>query len=129
MRDDPALVQVQNPMWKTPRSWVDFREKMIVFDLLLEYRPAGTAELCREYLAQSESEARERGILQFDQAAETLLTVSADQSTAVELLQHPRRDVRGRAILVCLRNQDAAWARGALATAAPHALNYLMRSE
>jgi len=127
-RDDPALAQVKDPQYTSPRSWSDFRVKLIVFRLLREHKPAGTAALCRDYLVLPEEQALEIGPAQYDEAARALLAVSPDESTALELLRHERRDVRGRAILECLRQIDQPWARSALQTAAPHALNYVLPS-
>jgi hypothetical protein len=123
-RDDPAVEAVANPQYKTPRSWTDFRTKMIVFDLLQDVPGAETEKLCRDYLALSDGEAERRGTLQFEQAARTLLTISPTEETAAELMQHRRREVRGRTILMCVAKRPEAWARRTLEQFAPQALKY-----
>ncbi len=125
-RDDPELARVKNPMYDNPRAWTDFRQKFVVFDCLKTHPLPGAAELCREYLRLEEADARQIGIPQFDQAADALLTLQREKPTALELLRHSRRDVRGRAILHCLRFIDQPWAVEALTEAAPHTLKYRM---
>lgn len=124
-RDDPALQPLVNPEWKNPRAWTDWRTKAIVFPELQHLPGPATESLCRDYLALSDESATQIGPLQFEAAARTLLHVRPDQETAIELLQHRRSDVRGRAILVCLQRADQPWAQPALHAAAPHALRYL----
>jgi hypothetical protein len=121
-RDDPAVAAVQNPMWDNPRSWTDFRTKIIVVPLLEQHPRAEGAAVCRDYLALSDEDARRIGVLQFEPAARALLAISPTTATAVELLQHRRGDVRGRALLICLREVRHDWAHSALEAAAPHAL-------
>ena len=58
-RDDPALEPVVDPRWKNPRSWTDFRVKMVIFPALEKCPGAATEKLCRDYLALSDDEARE----------------------------------------------------------------------
>jgi glycerophosphoryl diester phosphodiesterase len=123
-RDDPAVDPVIDPKWNVPRSWGDFRTKAIVFNLLQQANGAATERLCRDYLALSDGEARRIGSLQFEQAAAALLVVSPQEKTALELLQHRRRDVCGRAILTCLANVEEPWARRSLEKGARHALAY-----
>ena len=72
----------------------------------------------------SEEDGRRIGSPQFESAARALLAMSPEEATALELLKHRRSDVRGRAILECLKRIDEPWARRALETAAPHALAY-----
>lgn len=123
-RDDPAVEPVVNPAFKVPRSWVDFRTKMIVFELLQQIPGTATEDLCRDYLKLADEEARRRGPLQFEQAARTLLEISSNEATATELLQHRRRDVQGRAVLMCLSHRHEPWARAVLERNAPFALKY-----
>ena len=123
-REDPELEPVVNPQWKNPRSWTDFRLKMLVFPALEKLPGAATEKLCRDYLALSDEAARQIGPTQFEPAAKTLLTVSPTTATALELMQHRLPEVRGRAILDCVRHMEASWARAALEQAAPHALRY-----
>jgi hypothetical protein len=121
-RDDPALEPVIDPRWKNPRSWTDFRVKMVVFPALERCPGPATEKLCRDYLALEDAAARRIGPPQFEQAARALLAVSPRTETALELLKHRLRVVRGRAILDCLAHAEEPWARAALAKAAPHAL-------
>ena len=61
-RDDPALKSVVDPRWKNPRSWTDFRVKMVAFPALARCPGAATERLCRDYLALSDEGARRLGI-------------------------------------------------------------------
>lgn len=47
-------------------------------------------------------------------------------STALELIRHRLRVVRGRAILQCLSHADKPWARAAIEQGAPYALAYIL---
>ena len=122
-RDDPALEPVVHPRWKNPRAWTDFRVKMVIFPALAKCPGAATEKLCRDYLALMDEEARKLGPPElFEQAARALLAVSPKTETALELMKHRLRVVRGRAILDCLAHAKESWARTALEKAAPHAL-------
>jgi hypothetical protein len=123
-RDDPALEPVIDPRWKNPRSWTDFRVKMVIFPALAKCPGPATEKLCRDYLALSDDAARKLGPPQFEEAGRALLAVSPRAETALELMKHRRREVRGRAILDCLGRAGEPWARAALAKGAPHALAY-----
>jgi hypothetical protein len=124
-RDDPALKPVIDPRWENPRSWTDFRVKMVVFPALEKHPGAATEKLCRDYLALTDDEAREIGPPQFEEAGKALLAVSPKTETALELMKHRRSDVRGRAILDCLAHASDAWAHAALERGAAHALAYI----
>jgi hypothetical protein len=126
-RDDPALEPVVNPMYKNPRSWTDFRVKMVVFPALEKLPGEATEKLCRDYLALSDDAAKEIGPPQFEEAARALLSVSPKTETALELMKHRLQVVRGRAILMCLANAKEPWARTALEKGAPHALDYVTK--
>jgi hypothetical protein len=121
-RDDPAIEAVRDPRYKTPRTWVDFRTKIIVFDLLEHLPSEVTERLCRDYLALPDNDAHRLGPLQFEAAAKALLTLQPNEATALELLRHRRMDVRGRTILSGLSRIDQPWARSALSQAVPHSL-------
>jgi hypothetical protein len=123
-RDDPALEAVADPRWKNPRSWTDFRVKMVIFPALAKRPVAATEKLCRDYLALSDDEAKKLGPPQFEDAARALLAVSPKTETALELMKHRLQAVRGRAILDCLARAKEAWALEALKKGAPHALAY-----
>jgi hypothetical protein len=124
-RDDSAIEEVRDPRYKTPRTWVDFRTKIIVFDLL-EHIPGEAAErLGRDYLALSDDDAKRLGPLQFEAAAQALLTLQPHEATALELLHHRRMDVRGRTILSCLLRIHQPWAGATLEKSAPHALRFV----
>ncbi len=125
-RDDPALEPVVDPRWKNPRSWTDFRVKMVVFPALARCPGAATEKLCRDYLALSDEEARRLGPALFAEAAKALLRVSPGAETASELLRHRLSAVRGEAVLACLRHGKEGWARQVLKERAPHALAYLI---
>jgi hypothetical protein len=123
-RDDPALEPVIDPRWKNPRSWTDFRVKMVVFPALAQRPGPGAAKLCRDYLALGDEDARRIGPPQFEEAARALLAASPEAETALELIKHRLQEVRGRAILDCLARAGEPWARAALEKGAPHALAY-----
>jgi hypothetical protein len=123
-RDDPALEPVVDPRWKNPRSWTDFRVKMVIFPALERCPGAATEKLCRDYLALNDEAARQIGPPQYQEAAKALLAVSPHAETALELLKHRLQIVRGRAILDCLAHAKESWARTALKNGAPHALAY-----
>jgi hypothetical protein len=123
-RDDPALEPVVDPRWKHPRSWTDFRVKMVIFPALAKCPGAATEKLCRDYLALTDEEASKLGPPQFEEAGRTLLAVSPKTETALELMKHRLQAVRGRAILDCLAHAKESWARDALKKGAPHALEY-----
>jgi hypothetical protein len=114
-RDDEALEPVVDTRWKNPRSWTDFRVKMVIFPALRKCPGAATEKLCRDYLALSDADAAKLGPPQFEEAARTLLAVSPKTETAVELMKHRLQAVRGRAILDCMTHADQEWARTALA--------------
>jgi hypothetical protein len=123
-RNDPALEPVIDPRWKNPRSWTDFRVKMMIFPAL-EHCPGAAAErLCRDYLALSDEDAKAIAPPQYEEAAKTLLTISPKPETAQELMKHRLQEVRGRAILICLAHVQESWAKAALEKSAPHALAY-----
>jgi PhoPQ-activated pathogenicity-related protein len=123
-RDDPALEPVIDPRWKNPRAWTDFRVKMVIFPALASCPGAAAEKLCRDYLALSDEAARKLGPPQFEEAARALLAVSPKAETALELLKHRLRAVRGRAVLDCLGRANEEWAREALKKGAPFALAY-----
>jgi len=123
-RDDAALDPVIDPRWKNPRSWTDFRVKMVIFPALARHPGAATEKLCRDYLALTDADASKIGPPQFEEAAQALLAVSPKTDTALELLKHRLQSVRGRAILDCLAHADESWAGQALEKGAPHALAY-----
>jgi hypothetical protein len=123
-RDDPALEPVIDPRWKNPRSWTDFRVKMVIFPTLEKCPGTATEKLCRDYLALLDEEARKLGPEQFEQAGKALLAISPTTATALELMTHRLSVVRGRAILDCLAHSKEAWAVAALVKATPHALTY-----
>src|SRR5262245_15424683 len=123
-RDDPALVPVIDPRWKNPRAWTDFRVKMVIFPALAKCPGAATEELCRDYLALCDTDARKIGPPQFEEAARALLAVRPRTETALELMKHRLREVRGRAILDCLARSKEPWAQAALKKGAAHALAY-----
>jgi hypothetical protein len=123
-RDDPALEPVVDPRWKNPRSWTDFRVKMVIFPALTKCPGPATQKLCRDYLALTDEEATKLGPPQFEEAGRALLAVSPKTETALELMKHRLQVVRGRALLDCLAHAKEPWARDALKKAAPHALEY-----
>jgi hypothetical protein len=125
-RDDPALDEVRDPKFNAPRSWHDWRIKNLVFPLLETIPGEKTERLCRDYLALSDAEARVIGPPQFEAAAKTLLTISPNETTAVELLRHRHAGVRNRTIKLCLQHADQAWAIAALKQEVPYALAYVV---
>jgi hypothetical protein len=125
-RDDPALDPVVDPRWKNPRTWTDFRVKMVVFPALAACPGEEAERLCRDYLALSDADANTIGPPQFEEAARALLAISPKTATARELMKHRLLIVRGRAILDCLNRADEPWALHALQQGAPHALAYLV---
>ena len=127
-RDDPILEQVADPRWKNPRAWTDFRVKMVIFPALEHLPGATTEKLCRDYLALSDDEARKLGPPLFEAAGQALLAISPTSETAIELMAHRLRVVRGRAILDCLARAGEPWAVKALEKSGPHALRYRVES-
>jgi hypothetical protein len=125
-RDDPALDEVRDPKFNTPRSWHDWRIKNLVFPLLEAIPGEKTECLCRDYLALSHAEAHIIGPPQFEAAAKTLLAVSPNESTAIELLRHRHAGVRNRTIKLCLQHANQTWAVAALKQEAPHTLAYVV---
>ncbi len=126
-RDDPNCEAFQDPQWtKYPRSWIDWRTKIIIFPYLAKHTNEEAVKLCHDYLALSDEAARQIGMLQFDVAAKTLLTIRPEEQTAIELMKHRRSDVRGRAVLCCVSCGHESWAHQALSKAAPHALAYVL---
>jgi hypothetical protein len=123
-RDDPALEPVIDPRWKNPRSWTDFRVKMVAWPALERCPGPATEQLCHDYLALDDEAARRLGPPQFEEAGRALLAVSPRAETARELMKHRLQVVRGRAVLDCLAHAREPWARAALEQAAPHALAY-----
>ena len=111
--------------WKNPRSWTDFRVKMVVFPALARCPGSATEKLCRDYLTLSDDEAAKLGPPQFEEAGRALLAVSPKTETALELMKHRLQGVRGRAVLDCLGHAKEDWALEALKKGAPHALEYL----
>jgi hypothetical protein len=109
-----------------PQASKDFRTKMIIFPALEDLPGSATEQLCRDYLALSDRQARALGTYKFQEASRTLLAVSPTWKTALELMRHRRGEVRGRAILGCVDKANEDWARKALAIAAPHALAYVL---
>ena len=123
-RDDPALEPVVDPRWKNPRTWTDFRVKMVVFPALARCPGEEAERLCRDYLALSDDEARKIGPPLFEDAARALIAINSKTATARELMKHRLQVVRGRAILDCLAKPNEPWALQALKQGAPHALVY-----
>jgi hypothetical protein len=121
-RDDPALEPVVERRWKNPRSWTDFRVKMVVFPALARCPGAGAVQLCRDYLALSDEDARALGPPLFEEAGRALLAAGPKTETALGLMRHRLRAVRGRAVLDCLARAGEPWARAALEKGAPDCL-------
>lgn len=105
-RNDPLIEKARNPEWDNPRAWTDFRTKLPVFKMLESLPGSETEQICRDYLALSDDEAKVIGVLQFEEAARCLLTINPDQSTIEELKQHRLSLVRGRARLFELSQAD-----------------------
>ena len=125
-RDDPTIEPVVNPRWKNPRTWTDFRVKMVVFPALAMCPGKEAERLCRDYLALSDADADKIGPWQFEEAAHALLAISPRTETAQELMNHRLQVVRGRAILDCLDHANEPWALQALKQVAPDALGYVV---
>jgi hypothetical protein len=121
-RDDPALEPAVDRRWKNPRSWADFRVTMVIFPALAKCPGAATGDLCRDYLALSDGDARKLGPPRFEEAANALLAASPRTETALELMKHRLQAVRGRAVLDCLAHAGDPWARAALEKGAPECL-------
>jgi hypothetical protein len=123
-RDDPAVEHGVEPAWSYPRAWKDFRTKVIVFPLLERVPGEATESICLDYLELSDDEAERLGPPQFEAAARTLLVHRGKVDVASRLLEHRRRDVRGRTILDCVARYNEPWAHEALRRHAPHALQF-----
>src|SRR3954463_11307759 len=67
--------------------------------------------LCRDYLALSGDEANGIGAFSFEDAAKTLLAISPNYETPLNLLHHRLQTVRGRAILDCVALLHERWDR------------------
>jgi hypothetical protein len=128
-RDDPALEPLVDPRWKNPRAFVDFRSKEVVFPALKRFPGPESEKLCRDYLALSDDQAGRIGPAQFEEAAKTLLTVSPNKETAIELMQHRLQIVRGRTILECVGRAGEPWANAVLREYTPYALAYQVKYE
>jgi hypothetical protein len=115
---------VIDPRWKNPRTWTDFRVKMVAWPVLAKCPGPAAEKLCRDYLALTDDPAKALGPPSFDEAGKALLAVSPKTETALELMKHRLQSVRGRAILDCLTHAGEPWARMALEQGAPHALAY-----
>lgn len=127
---DPALAAVRDPKYDNPLAWTDWRIKSVVFPAIATWRDdPDAAKLCRDYLALTDDEARQIGIPLFERAAKALLEITHDEKTATELMQHRLKEVRGRAILVCLAHADEPWGIAALKAGAPHALAYVVTGD
>jgi len=124
--DDPDLELVSHSDWNAPRSWTDYRVKMHVFPSLATLPGPATEQLCRDYLALGDELARVIGPPQFEEAAHALLAVSPTTATALELMRHRLRAVRGRAVLDCLSHDNEAWAHAALEAGEPRALAWVV---
>ena len=124
-RDDPELDRVKNPKYAVPRSWTDFRLKLVIFPALERFPGAETEKLCRDYLALSDEAAAKLGPPMFEQAAKALLAITPQPETALELLRHPLQVVRGRVILYCLAHAAEPWTRAALEKGGPFALRMI----
>jgi hypothetical protein len=117
-----ALEPVVDRRWKNPRSWTDFRVKMVVFPALANCPGAATEKLCRDYLALSDADARQIGPPLFEEVGKAPLAVSPRTETALELMKHRLQAVRGRAVLDCLAHVRQPWARASLEKGAPDCL-------
>ena len=101
-----------------------YPDGVVIFPALEKCPGPATEKLCRDYLALSDMDARPLGPPQFEEAARALLAVSPRTETALELMKHRLQEVRGRAILDCLKHAQEPWAKAALEKGAPHALAY-----
>lgn len=120
-RVDPDLIRVRNPQWaNNPLAWVDWR-KMSIIPVLGELKCAAARQFLLQYLALSESEAREISIPQFEEATKALLRQELSGSDISGLLKNSNPAVRGTAILECL-DHPAPARTAALREAAPWAL-------
>lgn len=95
----------------------------VIFPGLLKTPGAVTEQLCRDYLALSDEDARKLGPRLFEETGKALLAVSPRTETALELMKHRLEAVRGRAVLDCLANAGKPWARTALEKGAPECLS------
>jgi hypothetical protein len=120
-RVNPDLLRVRNPLWtNNPLSWVDWRKMSIVL-ALGDLRCEAARKFLLEYVALSESEAREISIPQFEEATKALLRQKLSQSEILGLLKSTNSAVRGAAILECLDRPTSAHT-AALCQAAPWVL-------
>ena len=76
-RIDPDLKKVANPEFNQyPLSWTDWRAKMTILPALGTLQTRSAKSFLLDYLAQEESQARELGPPQFDEATRALLRQS-----------------------------------------------------
>jgi hypothetical protein len=118
---DPELRRVQNPQWtNNPLAWVDWR-KMSLLARLGELRTPAGKQFLLEYVALSETQAREMSVPQFETATSALLRHGLSRAELVGLLRSTNSSVRGAAILECLDHPTRERTR-ALRETAPWAL-------
>jgi hypothetical protein len=101
-RVDPDLAQVQNPAWtNNPFAWVDWR-KMSILTVLGDLGTPASKQFLLEYVALSETAARELSVPQFESATTALFRHRLTSAELVVLLRSTNSAVRGTAVLECL---------------------------
>lgn len=117
----PVLVEAFRRADPSLKGLADFRAKMYILPALGELRCAGAKKFLLEYVALSETQARESAPPEFEEATKALLCQRLDWSGITALLRSPNSAVRGTALLECLDHPTPA-RRQALHAAAPWAL-------
>src|SRR3954469_19679255 len=108
-------------MDKTPLSWVDWR-KMSIIPVLGELKCEASRNFLKEYVALSESEAREMSMPQFEEATKAFLQYRLTRTEILGLLNSVNSAVRGTAILECV-DHPTPDRTAALREASPWALS------
>src|SRR5262249_39713004 len=113
--------RVRNLQWtNNPLSWTDWRKMMIV-PVLGALPCEASKKFLRQYVAMSESEARELSVPQFEEATKALLRQRLNRAELLDVLRSSNSAVRGTAILDCLDHPTRDRA-AALREVAPWAL-------
>lgn len=123
---DQSLLSMTYPGY--PVSHLDWRLKQTVWTAALAVPGTATEDVIKEYLNLTDSAAWEIGPTYFEPAAETLMRISPQKSTARQLLRHRRADVKGRTILELLRyaGRGEQWACDVLKNQEPYAKSWIV---
>lgn len=103
VRTDPQLSKVANPEYPdTPTPFLDWRMKSAIVRALGDLRCDASKRALLGYLALDEESARKICFPMYADATRSLMKQRLSVDEIRKLLQSPRRDIRGTAILECL---------------------------